>query len=149
MKMTKPTAQIFDMDGTLVNVDKLLHHVKGENKDFNAFHAGAIDAPYNPKVVAMVDRARENGHAIIVVTARKERWRAETSFWLAMHLVPSDALFMRSNRDNRPDYEVKAGILHRIRQYWDVVHATDDNPAVIKLWESEGIPTTKIGNWNA
>lgn len=147
--MEKKPAQIFDMDGTLVNVDAIRHHVIGKAKNFDEFHARAIDAPSNFEVATMLYRAKEiHGHDIIIVTARKEQWRAQTSFWLAMHQIPSDALFMRGNQDGRPDYEVKKGILHRIRQMWDVVHATDDNPAVIALWESEGIPTTRVGNWN-
>lgn len=146
--MEKKPAQIFDMDGTLVNVDAIRHHVMGVPKNFDEFHSRAIDAPSNFEVVTMLYRAKEiHSHDIIIVTARKEQWRAQTSFWLAMHQIPSDALFMRNNNDGRPDYEVKKGILHRIRQCWEVVHATDDNPAVIALWESEGIPTTRVGNW--
>jgi hypothetical protein len=28
------------------------------------------------------------------------------------------------------------------------MHAVDDNPNVIRLWEEYGIPTTKIGTWD-
>ncbi len=75
-------------------------------------------------------------------------WRAHTSFWLAINNVPSVALFMRQDADNRKDYEVKKDILQHILQKWDVVHAVDDNPNVIKLWHEYGIETTKIGDWD-
>ena len=146
--MGKPTAYIFDVDGTLANVDSILHHLTGEIKDFDAFHSSSVDVEPHWDVVALAIDAANHGHHILVVTARKEKWRAHTSMWLALHSIPSNALFMRNNQDGRADYEVKCGILHRIRQCWDVVHAVDDNPHVIRLWQEQGIPTTKIGDWD-
>ena len=49
----KPTAYIFDVDGTLANVDPYLHHVRGSNRDYNAFHEASIDALPNIEVVQM------------------------------------------------------------------------------------------------
>jgi hypothetical protein len=68
--------------------------------------------------------------------------------WLAKNNIRSHALFMRQDDDNRPDYEVKKDILDKISNYWHVLHAVDDNPNVIRLWEDHGIPTTKIGTWD-
>jgi hypothetical protein len=68
--------------------------------------------------------------------------------WLAKNNARSHALFMRDNDDNRPDYEVKKDILNKIQDFWVVVHAVDDNPNVIRLWEENKIPTTKIGTWD-
>ena len=39
-------------------------------------------------------------------------------------------------------------MLDNISRLWNVVHAVDDNPNVIRLWEDNNIPTTKIGNWD-
>ena len=39
-------------------------------------------------------------------------------------------------------------ILLSIKKHWNVFHAVDDNPNVIRLWEEHGIPTTKIGTWD-
>ena len=36
----------------------------------------------------------------------------------------------------------------KIKKHWRVIHAIDDNPAVLKLWYEYGIPTTKIGHWD-
>ena len=46
------------------------------------------------------------------------------------------------------DYEAKKDMLDNIIKLWDVVHAVDDNPNVIRPWEDHGIPTTKIGTWD-
>lgn len=144
----KPTAYIFDVDGTLANVDPYLHLVRGSNRDYDAFHKASIDALPNIEVVQMLNNAAADRHAILIVTSRKDKWRGLTSMWLAKNNIRSHALFMRSDEDNRPDYEAKKDMLDKITKLWNVVHAVDDNPNVIKLWEDHNIPTTKIGSWD-
>jgi hypothetical protein len=144
----KPTAYIFDVDGTLANVDEFLHFMRGGKKDYDSFHSASINAKPNLEVFSMLDNAILKGHAILIVTSRKEKWRGLTSMWLAKNNARSHALFMRDNDDNRPDYEVKKDILNKIQDFWVVVHAVDDNPNVIRLWEENKIPTTKIGTWD-
>jgi phosphoglycolate phosphatase-like HAD superfamily hydrolase len=144
----KPTAYIFDVDGTLANVDPYLHLVRGSNRDYDAFHEASIDALPNIGVVEMLNNAVSDQHAILVVTSRKEKYRGLTSMWLAKNNIRSHGLFMRADNDNRPDYEAKKDMLDKINRLWDVLHAIDDNPNVIRLWEDNNIPTTKIGNWD-
>lgn len=148
MTKIKPTAHIYDVDGTLANVDPYLHYVRGSNRDYDAFHKASIDALPNMNVLEMLNNSVSDGHSILVVTSRKEKYRGLTSMWLAKNNVRSHGLFMRSDYDNRPDYEAKKDMLDKIKELWDVVHAVDDNPNVIRLWEDHGISTTKIGNWD-
>jgi phosphoglycolate phosphatase-like HAD superfamily hydrolase len=140
----KPTAFIFDMDGTLVDTSAIVHHVLKRPKNFEAFHREAASAPARPEVVQMVHDAVDAGHDILIVTAREAVWRHPTAMWLALNRIPSHAMFMRPVKDYRKDYIIKKEILQRIRTTWEVVHAVDDNPAVIQLWEEEGIPVTRI-----
>lgn len=144
----KPTAHIYDVDGTLANVDPYLHHVRGSNRDYDAFHEASIDALPNIDVIEMLNNSVSDGHSVLVVTSRKEKYRGLTSMWLAKNNIRSHALFMRANDDSRPDYEAKKDMLDKIIKLWDVTHAIDDNPNVIRLWEDHNIPTTKIGNWD-
>jgi len=144
----KPTAHIYDVDGTLANVDPYLHYVRSSNRDYDAFHEASINALPNIEVLEMLNNSVSDGHAILIVTSRKEKWRGLTSMWLAKNDARSHALFMRADEDNRPDYEVKKDILNKISNQWDVVHAVDDNPSVIALWQEHQIPTTKIGTWD-
>lgn len=140
---------IFDMDGTLADVRSIRHHVVNESrrKDFDAFHAESVNVPANQHVAEAARQAKREGLAVLIVTARKAKWRHHTALWLAINDIPSDGMWMRADHDNRPDREVKTDILHRIRQTFNVVHAWDDNPAVIAVWESHGIPTTKVEGW--
>ena len=50
--------------------------------------------------------------------------------------------------DDFTEFLTKKDILDKINILWDVLHAVDDNPNVIRLWEDHGIPTTKIGTWD-
>jgi len=144
----KPSAYIFDVDGTLANVDPYLHLVRGSNRDYEAFHEASIGALPNIEVLQMLNNAVSDRHAILVVTSRKEKYRGLTSMWMSINNIRSHALFMRSDEDNRPDYEVKKDILDKINKHWTILHAVDDNPNVIRLWEDNGISTTKIGTWD-
>lgn len=146
--MTLPDAVIFDMDGTLCDVTSIRHHIVGvQRKNFDKFHSLAIDCPPIYWVAGLAYICHHYGDAVLIVTARSTRYRNSTAFWLAMHGIPSDAMYMRRDGDYRVDVEVKRDMLARIRQSWNVVHAYDDNPSIIELWESEGIPTTRVPGW--
>ena len=106
----KPLAYIFDVDGTLANVDPYLHYVRGSNRDYEAFHEASIDALPNIEVVEMLNHAFFDQMHVIIVTSRKEKWRGLTSYWLAKNDIGHHALSMRSDEDDRPDYEVKKDI---------------------------------------
>lgn len=145
----KPTAIIVDVDGTACDVSAVRHFVLDDpgNKDFDKFHEAATGCPVNQDVLDAARKAKADGHAVIIVTARKEKWRYSTLWWLLLNDFPFDHQFHRRDKDGRPDYEVKKEILSHIRTRYEVIHAYDDNPSVIRLWEEEGIATTKIPGW--
>ncbi len=145
-------ARIFDVDGTLCDVSSIRHLVRGGpgndyRKDFDAFHRESINCPPHPHVVKAAQESMAEGVAPLIVTARQTKYRNVTAFWLAMHDIPSERLYMRRTGDMRPDYEVKRDILARIRNSWDVIEAWDDNPNVIQLWREEGIPFVLVPGW--
>jgi len=142
----KPEAIIADMDGTLCDVSGIRHLLLGPGR-YDAFHRASIDCPPHQWVVDAVTAEHAAGRAVLVVTARSARYRGITAMWLALHGVPSASMFMRADKDSRPDREVKAEILAKIRQRWTVVHAWDDRPEIVELWESEGIPVTVVPGW--
>lgn len=148
------TAVIFDMDGTLCDVSSIRHHVNPNDpgfsgdKRFDLFHSESIDCPPNQQAIDEVERARAEGHAVVVVTARAFEWRYVTMLWLNENGVEYDELYMRKDGDFRRDFEVKADILDAMwADGYEPVRAVDDNPSVIELWESEGIETVVIPGW--
>lgn len=144
---------LVDVDGTLCDVSSVRYHVNPSDprfsgrKRFDRFHAASIDCPPNRTATLLVQRAQAAGVDVVVVTARKWRWLYHTILWLDEHEVAYDDLHMRGDDDNRPDTEVKADILARIRRRWTPILAVDDNPAVCALWQAEGIPTLRIPGW--
>lgn len=150
----KQDAVIFDMDGTLADVSSIRHHLTKFDstsrrviKHFDKFHSESVNVPPHSHVVNAAQVAHMLGNAVLVVTARKHMWRNHTAWWLAMHGIHSDMLMMRGNDDNRKDYEVKKDMLNTIRQAYNVIHAWDDNPSIIKLWTEERIPCTIVDGW--
>jgi phosphoglycolate phosphatase-like HAD superfamily hydrolase len=144
----KPEAALFDMDGTLCDVSSIRHHVMGKSKNFDAFHAAAIDCPPVALTLEHYHRQVELGREIVIVTARKKKWQYQTIWWTLLNDIEYAGMWMRENHDGRPDYEVKAGLLARIRTVFTPVIAFDDNPKVIRLWEENGIETIAIPGWD-
>lgn len=135
-------AIIFDVDGTLCDVRSVRHHVRTRPRDFHAFHEDSINCPANEEVVAATRKAREDGYAVIVVTARETRWMYLTMVWLEENGVKYDELHMRATNDFRPDHEIKAEILFLLqRRGYNILEAWDDNPSIISLWEENRIIT--------
>lgn len=147
-------AAIFDVDGTLVDVSSVRHYVNPNHpafpgkKDWNRFHGESINCPPIPDTLELYEQAREDGLAILIVTARMRQWSLPTLLWLRDNGIEHDELYMRPQNDYRKDYIVKAEILQDIkRDGYRPVMAVDDNPNVIKLWKSHNIPTHVISGW--
>jgi len=139
-------AVIADLDGTLVDVSSILHHVAGEERDFAAFHSASRDCPPRPEVVEAVRAAHEQGRAVLVVTSREFVWRDLTLDWLQQHDVPYDQLVMRIVGDYRPDHVVKAEMLDQLeKDGYRVVEAWEDAEDIADLWCSRGIDVHVVG----
>lgn len=145
--MIKPDAVLIDCDGTLADVRSIRHYVAQRPKAFDKFHAESVNVPVHQQAVDIAREAHAAGQVVIIVTARRHRWRHVTAWFLAMHNIPSDVLIMRADDDHRPDVEVKRDILAQIRTRWNPVLAVDDNPKVAAMWSEEGIPVIMIPGW--
>jgi phosphoglycolate phosphatase-like HAD superfamily hydrolase len=141
-----PEATVFDCDGTLVDVSGIRHLLNGPGR-FDAFHKASIDCPPHQWVAEAAKAEHAAGRAVLIVTARQAKYRNITAMWLAMHGVPSEAMWMRANGDSRPDHDVKREILAKIRQRYNVTRAFDDRPEIVKLWRSESITVTVVPGW--
>jgi hypothetical protein len=138
---------IVDVDGTLVDVSSIRHHVASDPKNFHAFHVESVSCPPHQWVVDWVKFCHALGFATIIVTGRSRKYERHTAMWLAMHDVPTTEMHMRPRGDMRPDVDIKRDILRSIERRFEIVEAIDDNPHVIKLWRTEGIPVTVVPGW--
>ncbi len=145
----KPKTIVFDMDGTLTDVSSIRHLVAqgAKVRNFDEFHTQSVNCPPMGWVKNCALLAKELGLTVIQVTARQEKYRPHTSWWLADNGVPSDGLYMRPNGDYRPDYEVKLHMVMSLQKRFDIVMAFDDNPSIIDMWEELDIPCTVVPGW--
>lgn len=135
-------AIIVDMDGTLCDVSSIRHYVTGDRRDFRAFHEASRFMPARSDVALIVRVAAAMGLAVVIVTARDERFERPTRDFLTRHGFDIDALFMRPWGDQRRDTAVKADILDRVRAAgFRPVFAVDDRDDIAAVWRAAGITT--------
>lgn len=140
----------FDMDGTLTDVRDIRHYVERKpgdkrHRNFDLFHRKSLYMPANEAVLALAMQAHENGYAVIITTARQERYREVTQKWLDEHNVPFENMFMRADNDSRPDYVVKHDMLNdKILPHYDVIRCVDDNPQAVQAWRYNNIEVTTV-----
>lgn len=141
-------AVIFDMDGTLCDVSSIRHLVEGPKRNFPVFHLASAHCPPHEWVVNEARKAHQDGYIVCILTGRMNEFRSLTTAWLKTHDVPFRWLLMRENGDFRKDVIIKEERLQFLQDTgYVVIHAWDDNPNIIALWESKGIPVTVVPGW--
>lgn len=145
----KPKAVICDLDGTLCDVRHRRHLVEGQKKDFKAFHKALVhDTPFQDMLTKVIE-FEKSGVQIVFVTGRPVTYMDETVEWLSKHFPKmfSFRLYLRPEKDNRPDTEVKAEIYDRcIKDELEVVKVYDDRPSVIRMWREKGLEVEDVGD---
>ena len=133
---------VFDIDGTLANIEHRLDYVRSKPKNWKAFDAGIPNDSVIAPVAAAFHALRDAGHTVILASGRNERSRIATQDWLRKNGFSSyDKLYMRLADDFRSDDIVKREILDEIVADYgrkpDMVF--DDRPRVVRMWRDEGI----------
>lgn len=149
---------IFDIDGTLTNIEHRLCYIKdprepnstaGWRPDWDAFHAACVDDAPIPEIVAVARALHEAGHVLFAVSGRMDTVRCQTRAWLETQRIFFDALYMRIEGDYRPDYEVKREFLWAIRAAGcNPILAFDDRQQVVDMWRSEGVRCCQVAPGN-
>lgn len=148
--MTGIRALLVDMDGTLA-LNETGRPWYGDGYE-HRLHEDQV----NHTVATVINALAFGGDFVdhvLLVSGRAEVGREETMEWLDANLgyiVDEDpvSLFMRKDRDFRPDVEVKTEIYNdHIRGVYDVRLALDDKPELITLWRSLGIPAWQVNEY--
>lgn len=139
---TKPEAVIMDIDGTFLDVRPFEHHFgRTEGFDAEAYDRDIATAGTNTEAVEFLIRHHAAGRAVLVFTARKERYRDSSYVWLKrVSPVPLHGVFHRANDDDRHDVVIKHEMYLRASEFFTVVAAMDDHPGVVHMWRDLGIP---------
>jgi len=164
--MSKKTV-IFDLDGTLANIDvRRDKSLKPNGKlDWDIFAApNSImdwDTPNLP-VIKMAQLFKNDGFKIVIFSGRNDRSFFSTKDWLKIHRVPFDLLVMRPDKfkadswpiaegnpathDMRymPDDILKKAMLDTFVDINDVFLVVDDRDKVVKMWRDLGLNTFQV-----
>lgn len=136
---------IFDIDGTLADIDHRLHWIQGGPKNWKAFYAAMTDDSPIESICSLARRSYEMGDIVILCTGRNEQHRASTDRWLSQHEIKYDALYMRGDRDHRPDFEVKEDALKDIvNQFGKPDLVFEDRQQVVDMWRRNGIRCLQV-----
>jgi len=132
---------VFDIDGTLANIEHRLDYVRSKPKNWKAFDAGIPNDKVNYPVADVFWALRDKA-TILLASGRNERSRKATVEWLNRNSFGSYAkLYMRKSDDFRNDSIVKREMLDEIIADYgkkpDMVF--DDRPRVVNMWRDAGI----------
>ena len=137
----KPTAYIFDIDGTLAAHNRSPY-------DYEKCDTDDLIVP-NFNVL----KALSQNSTIFIMSGRPEiddagkDIRFKTHDWLELNHVPYDDLFMREEGDKRNDAIVKYELFNKnIRGKYKVMGVFDDRLRVITMWEELGVPVFNVNN---
>ena len=164
--MNKKTV-IFDLDGTLANIDvRRDKSMKSNGKiDWEIFAAPSSimdwDEPNHP-VIKMAQMFHNDGFKIVIFSGRNDRGFVATNHWLTRHDVPFDLLVLRPDKfkDNSwpiaegnpatpdmrfmPDEILKKIMLDTFVDINDVFLVVDDRDKVVKMWRDLGLNTFQV-----
>ncbi len=147
---------IFDIDGTLSDVEHRRHHVSGAKSDWGTFFDEMVNDPPLANVCYLAELLGSHPMApsfvkLFLFSGRPETHRKETEDWLKHH-VPvyfqkAEALLMRAEGDYRADTILKKEMLHFIEDIgYRVRLVVDDRPSVCDMWRDEGITVLQHDN---
>lgn len=143
-----PEAIICDLDGTLALFG-----------DANPYDRDFLQDKINPSVADVLDTyqaACGDGWGevqLIIVSGRKDKYKAQTKEWLKKNLVYYDALYMRKTApDGQPepkDVLVKQEIYETyIKGKYNALFVLDDRDQVVDMWRSLGLTCFQVAPGN-
>ena len=138
---------VFDIDGTIANVQHRLPHILGKPKgerDWNRFFSDAVlDTPIEWVIDLMHRLPQER---IVLITGRSDVIADITGMWLAKHKVPYAELRMRAQGHKAPDYVVKLEMADDYRGRIEFV--VEDRQSVVDMWRDNGINVLQCAKWD-
>ena len=147
---------IFDLDGTLANIDArrdLSTNVNGKI-DWDTFFAPdniQLDLPNRP-VVAMAQMMKDAGHRVVIFSGRSKETKEVTRLWLKQFNIPFDVLKMRPMSTEfkfMPDNLLKKKWMDDLFPNTDdILCVFDDRDKVVKMWRDSGITCFQVDEGN-
>ncbi|MEM9421146.1 MAG: hypothetical protein AAF986_01350 [Pseudomonadota bacterium] len=138
---------IFDLDGTLADIEHRRHMISDGKKDWPGFFRACVDdAPIIP-VLNTYSMFKHAGHRVEIWSGRSDIVQDASNTWLTTHLGEKTAVTrMRAERDYQPDDQLKESWLLSLEQKPDLVF--DDRQKVVDMWRRHGIVCAQVAPGN-
>jgi len=134
---------VFDLDGSLANIEHRLGYVRTKPKNWAAFDAGIPNDKVNLPVAEVFHSLKATGNEIIFASGRNERSRDATMSWLQSNNLWEfrAKLYMRKANDYRSDDIIKNEIIDEIVADYGKLPDLwfDDRPRVVRAIRARGI----------
>ena len=105
-----------------------------------------LDSPNQP-IIDLVQTLRDTGLKVIITTGRDGVALNDTKAWLTSHGVVYDAIFIRPERDCRPDTEIKKEIYdNHIKDNYNIKYVVDDRNGVVEMWRNLGLTVLQVAD---
>ncbi len=145
--MPAPDLVIFDLDGTLANIDHRKHLVDGTYVGFHRFHAACIDDALYSRVADCAKVFNRAGYAFWVVTSRPIEMEAITRYWFHAYCLVPDRIIMRPVGNTLSGAELKRGwVKDGTLQPERVLAVFEDRDADVAMWRSERFTCFQVAN---
>lgn len=130
---------VFDLDGTLADIEHRLHFIQGETQDWRGFFAACGDDTVIEPVSRLL-RHLAGVSNIVILSGRSDECRGATKAWLHKHELVYDMLYMRKEGDHRPDHEIKLEMLDQMKNdgYEPILFVDDRSKTVVDMWRAQG-----------
>ena len=140
---------VFDIDGTLANIEHRRQYVANKPKNWYAFNAAMKYDTVNEDIANLLDIFVDKGYVIILCSGRGEETRAVTEQWLQDNNLLYQKLYMRPAKDYRPDYVIKLELLEQIRKdYGEPYMWFDDRNQVVDAIRAAGVRVCQVAEGN-
>ena len=136
---------IFDIDGTLMDIEHRKKFVEQKPKDWNSFRDLTSEETPNLDVFAVDIALQKACNRILVASGRNKSQRAITLKQLMGQGLVFNELYLRSDNDYRPDYELKSGMLDTMLEAgYNPTLVFDDRTSVVNMWRSRGLRAVQV-----
>lgn len=136
---------VFDIDGTIANMEHRRHWVATKPKNWPAFNAGMARDTVHKDIASLMDMFADKDYTILLCSGRGEESRAVTEQWLLDNDLPYKQLYMRGLKDYRQDSIVKVELLALIReQHGEPWLWFDDRTQVVDAIRAEGVRVLQV-----
>ncbi len=139
---------IFDVDGTIADVEHRRHFVTQKPADWKSFKEFTVDDTPVQWVVDIAKRFIAQGDDVAFFSARNESQRGITEEQISKWVGDGHkGLFLRPDGDFRPDEEFKSDLADKFEEFGGKIDLVfDDRNKVVDMWRARGTTVVQVAD---